>query len=90
MQDVGTRVYTYIWTMYLAMRACAAAGKKFVVLDRPNPLNGVTMEGAVLDERFASFVGLHPIPMRHGMTSASWRGSSITRPGSAASWKWSR
>ena len=67
-QDVGTRVYTYIWTMYLAMQACAAAGKTFVVLDRPNPLNGVTMEGAVLDERFASFVGLHPIPMRHGMT----------------------
>ena len=67
-QDVGTRVYTYIWTMYLAMQACAAVGTRFVVLDRPNPLNGRTMEGAVLEEGFASFVGLHPIPMRHGMT----------------------
>lgn len=67
-QDVGTRVFTYIWTMYLAMQRCSAAKKKFVVLDRPNPLNGRTMEGAVLDPRFASFVGLHPIPMRHGMT----------------------
>jgi len=67
-QDVGTRVYTYIWTMYLAMKACGDAGKRFVVLDRPNPLNGKTMEGSVLDPAFASFVGLHPIPMRHGMT----------------------
>jgi uncharacterized protein YbbC (DUF1343 family) len=67
-QDVGTRVYTYIWTMYLAMQACSSVGKKFVVLDRPNPLNGLTMEGALVEEGFSSFVGLHPIPMRHGMT----------------------
>lgn len=68
-QDVGTRVYTYIWTMLLAMKACREADTKFVVLDRPNPLDGLTMEGAVLDPAFASFVGLHPLPMRHGMTN---------------------
>ncbi len=67
-QDVGSRYYTFVWTMALAMQACAKYGKKFIVLDRPNPINGVTMEGPVLDPRFASFVGLYPIPVRHGMT----------------------
>jgi uncharacterized protein YbbC (DUF1343 family) len=67
-QDVGTRVYTYIWTLYLAMQACAKSGTRLVVLDRPNPIDGRTMEGAVLDPGFATFAGLHPIPMRHGMT----------------------
>jgi len=66
--DVGTRIYTFIWTMALAMRACSKGGKEFVVLDRPNPLGGAAVEGNVLDQEFASFVGLYPIPMRHGMT----------------------
>jgi uncharacterized protein YbbC (DUF1343 family) len=68
LQDVGSRYYTFIWTMALAMQACAKHGKKFVILDRPNPINGITMEGPVLDMNFASFVGLYPIPVRHGMT----------------------
>ncbi len=68
LQDVGSRYYTFIWTMALAMQACAKFGKKFIVLDRPNPINGVTLEGPVLDPHFASFVGLYPVPVRHGMT----------------------
>lgn len=67
-QDVGTRVYTFIWTMALAMQACAREKKRFVVLDRPNPI-GARTDGNVLDPAFASFVGLYPIPMRHGMTA---------------------
>ncbi len=67
-QDVGTRVYTYVWTMYLAMQACREAGVGLVVLDRPNPLDGLTMEGGLPVPGFESFVGMHPIPMRHGMT----------------------
>jgi uncharacterized protein YbbC (DUF1343 family) len=68
-QDVGTRVYTYIATMAYAMQACAENGVDFVVLDRPNPINGVDLEGPVLDyPAFSSFVGLYPIPLRHGMT----------------------
>jgi len=66
--DVGARYYTYIWTLYLCMEACAAANKTVVVLDRPNPINGLDVEGPVLDERFASFVGLKALPIRHGMT----------------------
>lgn len=68
LQDVGSRYYTFIWTMALAMQACAKFRKKFIVLDRPNPIDGVTLEGPVLDPAFASFVGLYPIPVRHGMT----------------------
>jgi uncharacterized protein YbbC (DUF1343 family) len=68
LQDIGSRYYTFIWTMALAMQACAKTGKKFIVLDRPNPINGVDMEGPVLDLHFASFVGLYPVPVRHGMT----------------------
>jgi uncharacterized protein YbbC (DUF1343 family) len=67
LQDVGARYYTFVWTLLLCMEACAAAGKQVMVLDRPNPLGG-TMEGNVLDPAFQSFVGLEPIPMRHGMT----------------------
>lgn len=67
LQDVGVRVYTFVWTMALAMEACAEAGVKFVVLDRPNPIGG-TVEGPLLREGFESFVGLHPIPLRHGLT----------------------
>ncbi len=68
LQDVGSRYYTFIWTMALAMQVCAKAGKRFMVLDRPNPINGIDMEGPVLDLNFASFVGLYPTPVRHGMT----------------------
>lgn len=68
LNDIGVRVYTYIWTMVLAMRACHKAGVKVVILDRPNPLDGVTLEGNLLEPAFTSFVGLHPLPMRHGMT----------------------
>jgi uncharacterized protein YbbC (DUF1343 family) len=67
-QDVGSRYYTFIYTMLHAMEACAAHRRRFVVLDRPNPLGGVVVEGSVLDAQFRSFVGLHPIPVRHGMT----------------------
>jgi uncharacterized protein YbbC (DUF1343 family) len=69
LQDIGTRCYTYIWTMALAMQAAALFGKLFVVLDRPNPLGGVALQGPVLDTRFASFVGMYPIPLRHGLTT---------------------
>ncbi|MFY9607975.1 MAG: DUF1343 domain-containing protein [Blastocatellia bacterium] len=67
-QDVGTRVYTFVYTMALAMEAARESGKRFMVLDRPNPINGVQIEGNVLDSEFSSFVGMFPIPMRHGMT----------------------
>jgi len=68
LQDVGSRYYTFVWTMALAMQACAKAGKKFIVIDRPNPINGETMEGPLLDLQYASFVGLYPVPVRHGLT----------------------
>lgn len=67
-QDVGSRFYTYIWTMALAMEAAAEQHIPFIVLDRPNPLNGLQIEGNLLDSTYASFVGLYPIPVRHGMT----------------------
>jgi molybdopterin-guanine dinucleotide biosynthesis protein MobB len=66
--DVGSRYYTFHWTMLLAMEACAELGKRFVVCDRPNPLGG-GVEGAPQDRDHLSFVGLHPIPVCHGMTS---------------------
>jgi len=66
--DAGARPYTYLWTSLLMMRACAKAGVELYVLDRPNPLGGESVEGAILGERFMSFVGLHPLPMRHGLT----------------------
>ncbi|MCG6956146.1 MAG: DUF1343 domain-containing protein [Gemmatimonadetes bacterium] len=69
LQDVGVRVYTFAWTMALAMEACAREGIRFVVLDRPNPVGGVVVEGPVLRAGFESFVGLHPIPLRHGLTT---------------------
>ena len=69
MQDVGTRVYTYIATMAYAMQAAADAGLPFIVLDRPNPISGLAMEGPILEfPAFSSFIGLYPIPLRHGMT----------------------
>ena len=68
LQDVGTRVYTYIYTMANCMRAAARHGVQVVVCDRPNPIGGVAVEGATLDPKFSSFVGQFPIPLRHGMT----------------------
>lgn len=70
LQDVGSRYYTFVWTTALAMRACASARIPVVVLDRPNPLGGLVMEGNVPDGRFSSFVGLYPLPARHGLTIA--------------------
>ncbi|MFQ5630957.1 MAG: exo-beta-N-acetylmuramidase NamZ domain-containing protein [bacterium] len=67
-QDIGTRFYTYISTMSLAMEAAAENGLKFIVLDRPSPVGGHIVEGPVLDPELRSFVGIHPIPIRHGMT----------------------
>jgi uncharacterized protein YbbC (DUF1343 family) len=68
MQDVGCRIYTFAYTMANCMRAAKAFGKKFLVCDRPNPINGRTVSGNVLEPEQASFVGLFPIPTRHGMT----------------------
>ncbi len=67
-QDVGTRFYTYVSTMGNAMQAAAEQKKRFVVLDRPNPINGVDVAGPMLDAGRESFVGFHPLPVRHGMT----------------------
>lgn len=67
-QDIGTRFYTYISTMGHAMIAAADHGVGFVVLDRPNPINGISVSGPVLDEGLQSFVGFHTIAVRHGMT----------------------
>jgi uncharacterized protein YbbC (DUF1343 family) len=68
-QDVGSRYYTYVYTMALAMKAAAKAKVAFVVLDRPNPLNGEQLEGNLLGEKYRSFVGLYELPNRHGMTA---------------------
>jgi uncharacterized protein YbbC (DUF1343 family) len=67
-QDVGSRFYTYIWTMYLALEAAGQLGLRFVVLDRPNPITGREASGPVLHPEHATFVGLKPIAQRHGMT----------------------
>jgi uncharacterized protein YbbC (DUF1343 family) len=69
MQDVGARYWTYTWTMFDCMAAAARTGTRFVVLDRPNPIGGVAVEGPGLDPAFASFVGRIDIPLRHGLTS---------------------
>ncbi len=68
-QDVGARFFTYISTMHYAMQACAEYGKTLIVLDRPNP-NGHYVAGPVLDLKFKSFIGMHPIPIVHGLTVA--------------------
>ncbi|MFF8377467.1 exo-beta-N-acetylmuramidase NamZ domain-containing protein [Streptomyces sp. NPDC015661] len=73
-QDVGARFYTYIWTLYDCMAAAALAGKRFVVLDRPNPATGRAALGPVLDRAFATFVGREPIAQAHGMTVAELAG----------------
>lgn len=68
LQDVGTRVYTFIYTMSYCMEAARKYGKKIIVLDRPNPIGGALLEGNCLTPAWSSFVGRYPIPMRHGMT----------------------
>lgn len=68
MQDIGSRCYTYIWTMYDAMLSAARTGKRFIVLDRPNPVGGRTAAGPGLDPAYSSFVGRVDIPLRHGLT----------------------
>jgi uncharacterized protein YbbC (DUF1343 family) len=68
MQDVGSRYYTFIWTMELCMQACSELGISVVILDRPNPIGGKLTEGPALDIEYSSFVGLRPLPIRHGMT----------------------
>ncbi|MFF8595494.1 exo-beta-N-acetylmuramidase NamZ domain-containing protein [Streptomyces sp. NPDC015220] len=83
-QDVGARFYTYIWTLYDCMEAAALAGKRFVVLDRPNPATGREALGPVLHKEFATFVGRQPIAQAHGMTVAElarlFNGEFLTTP----------
>lgn len=67
-QDVGARFYTFIYTMLYALEDCAKAGKPFIILDRPNPLGGKTVEGNILREKCKSFVGAYPLCMRYGLT----------------------
>ncbi len=71
-QDVGARYYTYLSTMALAMEAAGERGISFVVLDRPNPIGGDPVQGNILDPEYSSFVGLYPIPMRHGLTAGEF------------------
>jgi uncharacterized protein YbbC (DUF1343 family) len=90
LQDVGSRYYTYIWTMVLALEAAFRAGVAVIVLDRPNPLGGVAIEGDTVTERCESFVGLGAIPVRHGLTIGEvarlrlpglpWGGKRFARP----------
>jgi uncharacterized protein YbbC (DUF1343 family) len=70
LQDVGSRYYTFVWTAALAMRACVAQGVRVVVLDRPNPIGAdvARIEGRLQENRFCSFVGLEPVPVRHSLT----------------------
>ncbi|WP_239984903.1 exo-beta-N-acetylmuramidase NamZ domain-containing protein [Sporolactobacillus pectinivorans] len=68
LQDIGVRYYTFISTLSLVMEACMDEGKEVIVLDRPNPINGLSREGNIPDTSFLSFVGLQPIPNRHGLT----------------------
>lgn len=78
LQDVGSRYYTFVWTAVLVARACRDAGVRVVVLDRPNPLGGVAVEGRLQEPAYRSFVGLEPVPIRHGLTLGeivAWRAS---------------
>lgn len=83
-QDAGARFYTYIWTLYDCMEAAALAGKRFVVLDRPNPVTGRAALGPVLHREFATFVGREPIAQAHGMTVTElallFNGEFLDRP----------
>ncbi len=83
-QDAGARFYTYIWTLFDCMQSAALAGKRFVVLDRPNPVTGRAALGPVLDKAFATFVGREPISQAHGMSVAElarlFNGEFLTKP----------
>ncbi|MEU3729118.1 DUF1343 domain-containing protein [Streptomyces sp. NPDC033538] len=83
-QDVGARFYTYIWTLFDCMEAARLAGRRFVVLDRPNPVTGRAALGPVLHKEFATFVGRQPISQAHGMTVAElarlFNGEFLTAP----------
>ncbi len=68
LQDIGSRYYTYSWTAALCMQTAAVTGKTVIICDRPNPINGVTVEGDIIQEGYNSFVGLYSVPVRHGMT----------------------
>ena len=78
LQDLGCRIYTFITTLRYVLEAAAVHGKSVWILDRPNPINGVTTEGPLLDPNYKSFVGLHPIPVRHAKTIGE-----LARPGSS-------
>lgn len=81
LQDIGSRSYTYISTMAVAMEACGQAGKEFVVFDRPNPIGGLRVQGPPREERWKSFVGQIPVPYLHGMTAGE-----LARMGNARGW----
>jgi uncharacterized protein YbbC (DUF1343 family) len=81
--DVGARYYTFVWTAVLCLRACHRAGVDAIVLDRPNPLGGEAIEGAPQREGYLSFVGLLPIPNRHGMTISEIARLAARREGTA-------
>lgn len=68
LQDVGARYYTFIWTLTEVMKSLEGSHVELIVTDRPNPINGITIEGPVLEEEYRSFVGEYPLPVRHGMT----------------------
>lgn len=70
LQDVGSRYYTFIWTMALCFKVCEKLSIPVFVLDRPNPISGRNIEGLILEEKFSSFMGIHPIIIRHGLTIA--------------------
>jgi len=72
LQDVGARVYTYTTTIGLCLEAAALAGIRVVILDRPNPINGMEIEGNIVGPEFRSFVGRYPVPMRHGLTTGEF------------------
>lgn len=78
-QDVGARYYTFIWTLANCLKACKEVGVKVTVLDRPNPIGGVTTEDIGFDPAFASFVGLYPMPVRHGLTIGEVGRSLVAR-----------
>lgn len=68
LQDIGCRMYTYIYTLSHLLDKCATHDIEVIILDRPNPINGQDIEGNILSEDFSSFIGLHPLPVRHGLT----------------------
>ena len=69
LQDIGSRYYTFIYTMAICMREAAAIGLPVIVLDRPNPIDGTHLEGNIREDKYSSFVGMFPLPTRHGMTA---------------------